>query len=354
MSDEIRVPSATLQAHARAVLIALGVPDDEAELVAGSLVEADLRGVDSHGVNLLRVYFDRIRGGEVRPHAELRVLRESGPLIHIDGGLGLGQVAGVFAMDRAVERALEHGVGVATVRESTHLGALGYYTLRAAERGAIALAFQNGPAFVPPFGGLAPIFSTNPFSYAVPAGAHPPVVYDVATTVVAGNKIALARKRGGAIPADWALDAQGRPTTDPEQASLSHLQWFGGHKGYGIAFLVEVLSGVLTDASFGHTHVSESHVRDGRRVAKGYLFIALDPGAVLGTAAFRERIDALIDEVHASPPAPGFERVLVPGELENERRAERLAAGIPLAHGLLDELADIAAQLGIAPLRETP
>jgi LDH2 family malate/lactate/ureidoglycolate dehydrogenase len=346
----IRVPAKSLRAHAAALLAGLGVPGEQAALIAQTLVEADLRGVDSHGVNLVRLYATRIRAGQLVPRTELRVLRDEGPFVHVDGGLGLGQIAGVFAIDRAVEKANEHGVGVATVRESSHLGALGYYTLRAARRGAIALAFQNGPAFVPPHGGLTGIFSTNPLSYALPAREEPPVVYDVATTTVAGNRILLARKRGTPIPPDWALDAQGVPTTDPERASLDHLQWFGAHKGYGLGFLVEVLAGVLTDSSFGRTHVSASRVEGKDRVAKGYLFLALDPARILPRGEFERRMDVLIRDVHASAPAPGVERVLVPGEIENQRRAERLAHGIPLARAQLDDLAGLARELGVEPL----
>lgn len=349
-SAPIRVPAPALRAHAAALLAALDVPADQAELVAETLVEADLRGVDSHGVNLVRLYFTRIRAGQLEPRTQLRVLRDEGAFLHVDGGLGLGQVAGLFAMDRAIEKAKQHGMGVATVRESSHLGALGYYTLRAAGAGVIALAFQNGPAFVPAHGGLTGIFSTNPLSYAIPAREEPPVVYDVATTTVAGNRILLARKRGTSIPPDWALDAQGVPTTDPQRASLDHLQWFGAHKGYGLGFLVEVLSGVLTDSSFGRTHVSRSHVEGKDRVAKGYLFLTLDPSRILPPGEFERRTDALIRDVHASQPAPGVDRVMVPGEIEYRRRAERLVNGIPLERGQLDDLAGVARELGVAPL----
>jgi len=346
----IRVPAAALRAHATALLAALGVPPEQADAVAETLVEADLRGVDSHGVNLVRLYFTRIRAGQLEARTQLRVLRDEGPFLHVDGGLGLGQIAGIFAIDRAVEKAKQHGLGVATVRESSHLGALGYYTLRAARTGAIALAFQNGPAFVPPHGGLTGIFSTNPFSYAIPAREEPPVVYDVATTTVAGNRILLARKTGTSIPPDWALDAQGVPTTDPQRASLDHLQWFGAHKGYGLGFLVEVLSGILTDSSFGRTHVSRSPVLGKDRVAKGYLFLTLDPARILPPGEFERRTDALIRDVHASQPAPGVERVLVPGELEHRRRLERLAKGVPLARAQLEELASVAREVGVVPL----
>jgi LDH2 family malate/lactate/ureidoglycolate dehydrogenase len=185
----------------------------------------------------------------------------------------------------------------------------------------------------------------------VPAGRYADIVYDVATTAAAGNKILLARKRGDAsIPEGWANDERGYPTTDPHAASMSQLQWFGGHKGFGIAFLVEVMAGVLADSSFGTTEHSDSELTGWDRIAKGATFVVLDVRRFLPLDVFREHVDQLIDDVHASAVAPGFNRVLVPGELEAERRAERLANGIPLSDALVDELDEISAALDCPPL----
>lgn len=333
------------------VLVAHAVPRGDAEVVADNLVEADLRGVDSHGCHLLTLYVDRLESGHLRPVTDVSVVRDDGSTVHLDGGLGFGQVAGSQAMDLAVARALEHGTAAVAVRESTHLGALAYYTQRAAERGCVALAFQNGPTIVPPFGGVTQMLSTNPVSYAVPTGEEPTLVYDVATTTVAGNRILLAKKRGDAVlPEGWANDERGRPTTDAAAASVSHMQWFGGHKGYGIALLVELLAGVLADSCYGRTEHSASEVGGARRIAKGYLFLALDVSRFLPLDTFRARVDELVRDLHASEPAEGVEGVLVPGELEHRRRAERLADGIPLSGALVDELDGLAAAVGVAPL----
>ena len=346
-----RVAPQALREHCAAVLGALGVPHTDAELVAESLVEADLRGVDSHGVHLLPMYVTRLRAGHVNARAGLRVIADEGPIARLDGGLGLGQVAGVAAMDLAVDKALRNGIGAVAVRESTHLGALAFYTLRAARRGVFAMAFQNGPTVVPPFGSVTPLFSTNPYSYAVPAGEEEPVVFDAATTAVAGNKILLARVRGdGAIPADWACDERGLPTTDPRAASIERLQWSGGHKGFGLAFLVEVLAGVLAGSCFGRSELTESPLCGRERVAKGYLFLALDVSRFLPLAEFRARVDALVRDVRSCAPAEGVERVLVPGELEARRRAERLRSGVPLSSALLEQLDAIGRELGVPPL----
>ena len=223
--------------------------------------------------------------------------------------------------------------------------------MRAAAEGLIAFAFQNGGTIVPPFGGTTSLFSTNPFSYAIPAGTEPSVVYDVATTAAAGNKILLARKRGDAsIPEGWANDEEGRPTTDPQAASVYQLQWFGGHKGFGLGMLVEIMSGLLADSAFGTYENSESELTGRDRIAKGCGFIALDVTRFLPLDEFRARVDRLIADVHASALAPGTERIYVPGEIEAHRRDARRRDGIPLPAALVAELDEMAASLDVPPL----
>ncbi len=250
--DTTIVGEAEHRATLERLLGVLGVPADQAVVVADNLVEADLRGVDSHGAHLMSLYDGRVRSGHITPVTMVTTLDDQGTTARLDGGRGFGQIAGVAAIDLAVERARTYGMATVSVRELTHLGALGYYTMRASAQGCFAMAFQNGGTVVPPFGGTTSLFSTNPFSYAVPAGGQPDIVYDVATTAAAGNKILLARKRGDAsIPEGWANDEHGVPTTDPQAASIRQLQWFGGHKGFGIGLLVEIMSGLLADSSFG-------------------------------------------------------------------------------------------------------
>lgn len=334
------------------VLAALGVRSADATGVAEVLVEADLTGVDSHGVHLLLMYAARLRAGQIRADATVDVLDDRGSTVWLDAGLGIGQIAGRRAAELVVERARAHGIATVGVREATHLGALGVYTRRVAEAGIICLCVQNGPTIVPPFGGVTPLFSTNPISYALPTAERPTVVFDIATTAVAGNRLLLAKRRGDAtIPEGWACDEQGRPTTDTEAASVWNLQWFGGHKGYGLGMLVEVLAGVLAGSSYGRREHTDSPVHGRDRVAKGFTFIGLDPERFVGTDEFRRRTDALIDDVCSSEPAAGTERIVVPGMFEAERRAQRLRDGIPLAPHLVDEIDALAAELGTATLR---
>jgi LDH2 family malate/lactate/ureidoglycolate dehydrogenase len=329
------------------VLGACGVPADQAELVAELLVDADMRGVESHGVQLLAMYVGRLRSGHLRPRTEVQIERDDGSTVLLHGGLGFGQVAGLQAIDLAVARAADHGLAAVAVKESTHLGALGYYTRRAALSGFISFAFQNGPTIVPPFGSLTPMFSTNPFSYGVPAGDEHPIVFDVATTTVAGNKILLARKRGDpTIPATWANDDLGRPTTDPNAASMHHLQWFGGHKGYGIGFLVELLAGVLAGSSFGRTEVTDSELHGTARIAKGYVFIAMDPGRFLPASQFVTSVDALVRDVRSASTAEGVDRVYVPGEIEQLRYEKSASEGLLLSPAVVAELNEVARLVG--------
>jgi len=350
-SEAVIVAAPILRAQLERLLGALGTPAERAVVVADNLVEADLRGVDSHGANLMALYHQRVTSGHLHPDAPISTIEDRGSTVRLDGGLGFGQVVGVHAVDLAVDRAAEHGIATVTVRELTHLGALAYYTMRAADRGFVAMVFQNGPTIVPPYGGTTGVFSTNPFSYAVPAGTQPPIVYDVATTAAAGNKILLARKRGDAtIPPGWANDDAGRPTTDPQAASVFQLQWMAGHKGFGLAMLVEIMGGVLADSCYGTVENTASDLAGRERIAKGAAFVVLDVARFLNPDDFGRRIDELIDDVHASELAPGTERIYVPGELEFERRAQRLRDGIPLSRGLVDELDGVATQLDCPPL----
>lgn len=344
------VDAETLRRYAAGIFVGHGVPADDARVVAENLVDADLRGVESHGVNLVALYCTRLDTGIMSPTAPVTVEKDDGSTMMLHGGLGLGQIAGSRAIDLAIERAKEHGTAAIGVRESTHLGALAYYTERAARAGCCAIAVQNGPTIVPPFGGRTGIFSTNPFSFAAPAGEEHPLVLDMATTAVAGNRILLYRKKNQEIPDWWATDADGNKTTDPHKASLDHLQWFGGYKGFGIAMMVEILSGVLMNSSFGRTEITEGTAHGKARVAKGYLFITLDVNRFIPEATFREYMDTLIRDIRSCEPAKGVERIYVPGEIEHLRKAERLAEGIPLDDALVAELEKLGEPLGLGQL----
>jgi LDH2 family malate/lactate/ureidoglycolate dehydrogenase len=351
MSDDVHhINAPDLRGYVAGIFEGHGVPADHAAIVANNLVDADLRGVDSHGVNLVALYCKRLDDGHMAKSAEVQTVRDDDTTALLDGGLGLGQIAGMQALDLAVTKAKAHGVAAVGVRESTHLGALAYYTLRAAEQGCIAIAVQNGPPIVPPFGGLTGVFSTNPFSYAVPAGKEYPIVLDMATTAVAGNRIILYRKKNEPIPDWWATDADGNKTTDPHVASLDHLQWFGGYKGYGMAMMVELLSGCLLSASFGHTELTAGIAHGKARVGKGYLFIVIDIARFTPLETFTGYVDTLITDIRSGERAVGVDRLYVPGEIEHLRKVERLQTGLPLDAALVAELESLGLPLGLGPL----
>ena len=264
--------------------VALGVPPGDAASVAEVLVEADLTGVDSHGVHLLLMYADRLRSGQILPMAGVEVLDDSGSTVWLDAGLGMGQIAGRRAVDLA-------GRARARPRRGHRRGPRGDPPRRPRRlhpagrraRAWSASACRTGRPSCRPTAGVTPMFSTNPFSYAIPTGRHPTVVFDIATTAVAGNRLLLAKRRGDpSIPEGWASDEQGRPTTDTDAASVWNLQWFGGHKGYGLGLLVEVLAGVLAGSSYGRTEHTASDVHGRGRVAKGFTFVGIDPERFVG------------------------------------------------------------------------
>ena len=276
---EPEVPAMTVAAPTRLkafgaeVLVSLGVPDVDAELVTDSLVTADLWGHPSHGMLRLPWYAARLRSGVMTAATTATVVTDLGAVAVLDGGDGVGQVVTDRACSQAVSRAAQHGVGVVAVRNSNHFGTAAYWTRRMAEAGCVAILTTNGSPAMAPWGGTKKTVGANPWSVATPGGKHPPVVLDIANTGVARGKIYAAAQRGESIPDTWALDEDGAPTTDPHVAVHGLLAPMGGHKGYGISFMMDVLSGVLTGSGFA-TEVAGPYVPD-RRSRCGHLVVAL-------------------------------------------------------------------------------
>jgi LDH2 family malate/lactate/ureidoglycolate dehydrogenase len=304
---------------ATAVLESEGVPADDARLLAGCLVEAELWGHPSHGLLRLSWYVARIRTGVVDPAANAETVVDRGAVAVLDGHEGLGHVLTAHAAIEAVRRAKEQGVGVVAVRNSNHFGMAAHFTRMIAEQGCVGIITTNGSPAMAPWGGRAKAVGANPWSIATPAGEHGVTVMDVANVNAARGKIYAARERGGSIPEGWALDAAGRPTTDPAAAIDGVILPMAGHKGYAISFMMDVLSGVLTGSSFA-TGVSGPQQAE-RRSGSGHLVLAIDIAAVADPGSFGERMEALIAEMKAVPLAEGFEEIFFPGELEDRSRA---------------------------------
>lgn len=328
------------------ILIAEGMPKDDAKLVADSLVVADGWGHPSHGMLRLSWYVARLRSGVMNSIASPEVLVDGGAIAVIDGRNGVGQVVTDIACREAIGRAKAHGIGLVAVRNSNHFGTAAYWTRRMAEVGCVGILTTNGSPAMAPWGGLEKTVGANPWSVATPGGSHGTVVLDIANTGVARGKIYSALQKQQPIPIEWAITKDGAQTTDPREAIDGILLPMAGHKGYGISFMMDVLSGVLTGSGIA-TEVVGPYVPD-EPSRCGHLVIAIDIDALVGREQFDARIDELIAITKSVPLAQGVSEVFYPGEIENRAEARAADEGIWLPDKTLDELKDLAASAHVA------
>ena len=350
MRDE--APSVVVQANdlvrfCRETLLRAGLDPSGAEIVARSLVEADLRGVSTHGVVRLLMYEPRVKAGLIRPSPPMR-LKRTGPGTGIlYGGHGAGQVVGSRAMAEAIALASEAGVGCVAATESNHFGIAAYYAVQALPYDMIGLAVSHSDSLMAPHAAAKRFLGSNPISVAIPTGDEEPVVLDMATTLVAMGKVMSAKAKGESIPLGWAIDSEGSPTTDPARAWEGALLPLGGPKGFGIALIVEVLSALLVGSPVG-PHIPLPFELKGFQNL-GHFFAALDLARFLDPGAFKARMDSTIREIRALPRAPREEEILLPGEPEARCRRQRLKDGIPLTAEALKVLRDYGFIGGQAP-----
>lgn len=350
----LRFPEPVVRRQCAAILAAWGLSGEDLEVSADALVDCDLCGIDSHGISLLALYAGWMRAGGYDLAARPRIEREGPGHATVDAGNGLGFPAAVLAMRLAARKAKEQGVAAVTVRRSHHFGAAGYYARLGAREGVIALVTTSTKVVcvVPP-GGAAPALGTNPLAYAIPTGDEP-IVFDIATSTAAGNKVRLHHLRDAPLPEGWVVDGEGRPVGDPHHAyrivyegapggltALGATPALGVHKGYGLALLAHFLGGTLAGGAF---HAAGR--APGEKDNIGHFFLALDPAAFRGLDAFTADVADVAGRLRATPPADPDRPVLMPGDIEARTRAARLADGIPLAPGLLDQLRQIATTLG--------
>jgi len=329
------------------VLGHLGVPEHDAELVADSLVVADLWGHESHGMLRLAWYAARLRSGVMAPVTAPTLVSDLGAVAVMDGHDGVGQVVVERACTQAVSRANEHGVGVVAVRNSNHFGTAGYWTRRMADAGCVGILTTNGSPAMAPWGGTEKTVGANPWSIATPGGNHPSVVLDIANTGVARGKVYAAAQRGESIPETWALDEDGAPTTDPHAAIAGLIAPMAGHKGYGISFLMDVLSGVLTGSGIA-TDVAGPYVPD-RPSRCGHLVVAIRIDALLPREEFDARIDDLIARTKSVPRATGVEEIFYPGEIEvRAEAARRRDGGVRLPDQTVADLRELGGSCGVS------
>jgi len=338
------VGAAALREWTLRVLEAAGVASDHAALVSDSLVAASLRGVDSHGIHLLASYLEQIAARDVDVAAEGEIVIESGACMVYDAHNGLGQVIADICSAHAIRLAREHGVGMVTARESNHFGTAGYWAMKIAAAGQIGLVFCNASPIVAPWQGREGRFGTNPICMAVPVGKRDPWMLDMATTTVAANRIFKAHaNRERSIPAGWAMDKDGVPTTDTDAAYAGLLMPLGGYKGSGLAMMVEILCGAISGGAMS-TELGGLRIR-GRHFRASQTFLAIDVGRM--QPDFAERVDWLIGAVKDTAPASGFDEVLVANEPELRTEQKRLVNGIPVPGGTWEALLKGAARVGI-------
>jgi LDH2 family malate/lactate/ureidoglycolate dehydrogenase len=335
-----------------------GVPAEDARTAATVLQAADLRGVDSHGVARLHSYYDMLTLGRIEPRPKIAIVRETASTATVDGGNGLGLVVGPRANALAMAKAESSGSGWVSVRNTNHFGIAGYYVLRALERDLIGWAMTNSTKLVAPLWGAERMLGTNPIAIAFPGGDEPPIVIDMATCAAAYGKIEIARRSEKTIPVGWAVDRAGAGTTDPNAMvdggallPLGSDRDRGGHKGYALGVMVDVLSAVLSGANWG-PYAPPFALRQEvptRSVGKGigHFFGALRIDAFIEPDEFKRQIDDYVRTLRKTRPAPGTSGPLVPGDPEREAETARRREGIPLVTAVIEELRDISRRTGI-------
>lgn len=339
-----------LQAAVLQMLRSAGTDEALAAVVAADLLEANLQGHDSHGVQLAPRYVLNVLEGKLAPNAGAEVVRQDGAILVVDGGMGFGQVVGRQAMDLAIEAARNTGVGLLALRNTHHLGRIGAYGERAVAAGMLSLHFVNavsGPPVVAPFGGSEARFGTNPVCIAIPPavpGARP-LILDFATSAIAIGKVRVAHAAGKPVPEGSLVDHAGQPTTDPGAmyggGPRGALLPFGQHKGSGLALMCEILAGALTGGGTNQPATPKD-----RGIVNGMFAMVLDPARFGDLEAFRAETAAMVAYVKASAPA-GDQQVLVAGEKEQITKAERLRGGIPIPSATWEELCGAAGEVGI-------
>ncbi|MBT2605706.1 ureidoglycolate dehydrogenase [Bacillus sp. ISL-53] len=316
-------------------LTKVGLNEETAGKIAEVLVHADLRNVNSHGVLRTEHYVNRLQAGGINPEAQIS-FQKTGPVTGVvDGDDGFGHVISDVAMDHAIDMARENGVGMVTVFNSSHCGALSYFVQKAADAKLIGIAMSHTDKIVVPFGGKTSFLGTNPIAYGVPAKTKKPYILDMATSNVAWGKILQAREEGKEIPEGWGVDENGASVTDPNK--VVSLSTFGGPKGYGLSVIVDVFSGLLAGAAFG-PHIGKMYGDLDKKRKLGHYFCVINPSFFTDTDIFLEQMDQMIEELKQVEPAPGFDRVYVPGEIEQINEEKNLKQGITIASSVYEFL----------------
>lgn len=344
---DVNVPASELSSFVSSIFEASGVGRKVAEVVASSLVDADLEGVTSHGVMLVPLYVERIQAGSVDPDAFPSTIVDSGAVAVLDAQHGLGQVSGDEAIRLACGKAKDYGVGVVAVRHAFHFGMARRFALAAADAGCVGIVSCNTRPLMPAPGGAERMVGNNPIAIALPADGEIPLVLDIALSEAAMGKIRVAEQTGRAIPETWATNATGEPTTDPTEAISGMLLPAGAHKGFGLAFMLDLLNGLLSGGAWGE-RVQPLYGDPAVAYDSSHLFIAIDVEHFRTEAEFKAEAREAAERVRNSTPAPGTERMYSPGEPEWERR-QKSGGSVQVAAEVFAGLSELASELGVDP-----
>jgi LDH2 family malate/lactate/ureidoglycolate dehydrogenase len=325
----------------------VGVSHEDAEIFAHALVDADVHGTSTHGVSRLNIYLERITRGLINPTAKLSVDRAHGSVLALDANNGVGQVQAMKALDLLMPLAKTNGVAAATIRNSQHFGAVAYYCNCAAEHGMILLAMTNCEPAMSPTGGYEPFFGTNPIAASFPRKDGPPVKVDLSTSIVARGNIIAANKKKESIPEGWALSRTGEPTTDAAEALLGTVQTMAAHKGYALALMVEVFSGVLSGAAIG-SEVGSMYKNLDRKQDVGHFFCLLDIAAFMDKSTFDDRMSWMVERRKTNKRRPGADEILIPGERSARAASQNERDGVALGPETIVELERWCEKFGIA------
>ncbi|PGG97215.1 hypothetical protein AJ79_09298 [Helicocarpus griseus UAMH5409] len=351
--ETILIPPSTATTFTRTLLEFHSVPPTHASIIAHCLVLADLRGVDSHGLNRLPSYLTRIRRGVLNPTATPTLTQKTPVVAQLDAHNGFGFVAARTAMDHAITMARDFGIGLVSVTHSNHFGMSAAFVQQAVEADMMSLVFTNSSPALPAWGGREKLMGVSPIACGAPAGGKDgavPFILDMAPSVAARGKIYKAARRGEEIPGDWALDGEGRRTTDPAEALKGVMLPMGGAKGSALAIMMDVFSGVFSGAAFaGHVTGPYDPSREGD---VGHFIVAIKPDLFMGLEEFKGRMDYLYQKVVGGERMEGVERIYYPGEIELETARRRGEEGIPYVRGEIEALNREADEVGIAHLAE--
>ena len=348
--QETRVPAAELAAFVARAFIAADLPEVDAETLAGLMVEADLRGSDTHGVIRLPLYIRRIRAGGINVKPKIRVVSDKPSTALIDGDNGMGHLVMRRAAHLAIEKAKATGIGWVGARMSNHAGPAALYVTLPLHHDMIGLYFAVGSSnHLPPWGGSESLLGTNPMAIAVPALEEPPIVLDMSPTVAAFGKVRLKAQRGEQMPVGWMIDRDGKPLTDPKRMDEGHLLPIGDYKGSGLSLIIGILAGALNRAALGRDVVD--FVKEaGKPTNTGQAIAAISVEAFMPAADFKRGVDRVIRDIRHSQRLPGVERIWLPGEQSHTKLLDRRAHGVPMPKSLRDSLDAVARDLAVTPL----